>query len=217
MATTASTCRACTSGSERLAWTSCAPSSASAGIVRRACGRHVRLGAASRTSTELAGARGDIATPWGSCSRRATVFRPHLERSAVDAVQRECLRRQARAGLATAAGVEHDDVAQTAAPPPDTMASNFKWIKKMSPRVTPPAANHDRSNDGFPQPRRPPQVFGGNAQTADVPRRKSEGGNIYPSAPSRLVPIRTQSAKEWPFQSTRHAPTGASLHGGGRE
>ena len=40
------------------------------------------------------------------------VFRPHLERSAVDAVQRCRLRGHARAGLAAAADVEHGDVAQ---------------------------------------------------------------------------------------------------------
>jgi hypothetical protein len=51
----------------------------------------------------------------------------------VDAVQRYCLRRQARAGLAAAADVEHGEVAQTAAPPTDTMASNSKWTKKIEP------------------------------------------------------------------------------------
>ena len=112
------------------------------------------------------------------------VFRPHLERSAWMRFNVSCLRRQARAGLAATADVEHGDVAQTAAPPPDTMASNFKLAQKIEPSHA-PAANRDRSNDGFPPTATSTakipggrstltQVFGGNAQIAAIRRRLGE-------------------------------------------
>jgi hypothetical protein len=67
----------------------------------------------------------------------------------VDAVQRCCLRRQASAGLAATADVEHGDVARLRHPPQYTLASNSERTQKIEHSGDAPPANRDRSNDGF--------------------------------------------------------------------
>ena len=65
------------------------------------------------------------------------------------------------------------------------MASNFKLAQKIEPSHA-PAANRDRSNDGFPPTATSTakipggrstltQVFGGNAQIAVIPKRMEMG------------------------------------------
>jgi hypothetical protein len=78
------------------------------------------------------------------------------------------------------------------------MASNFKWTKKIEFRVTPPAANRDRSNDGFPLTA---------TSTAKIPGGRSTLTQVFGgNASIRDVAQKSQMRKERPFPSVW--PTG---------
>ena len=84
------------------------------------------------------------------------------------------------------------------------MASNFNGPRRLSPRVTPPAANRDRSNDGFPPTATSTaKIPGGRSTLTSSPRRLSRATPkprtaIGPTMASPNCDIHRQNPR-WPL------------------